>query len=266
MSQKKRTPSVSKQWTPLPRYILRKRNVLRETRKLKGCGTFIDIGCGAGDLSCSLAEMGLRGKGFDFSSDAINVAKAMQKKRKIDPTRLTFIKSSVGIGKMHEKADIVYCLEVLEHIKKDKEAFAALVKMSKKYLVISVPAKRKLYGPSDTLAGHYRRYDKADLLELVDHPEVKLIRVLNYGFPVTMLSRLFLERGAAKKLQSGQNTVKKEDLSKDSGINIFKIPSLLRRTNLERIIAPFYYPTLLFNKADLSDGYLVILKKRASRN
>lgn len=255
---------VSKNWTPLPRYILRKYNVLNQIKKLDEGSTFIDFGCGAGDLACSAAKLGLKGTGYDFSDDAISVANSIKKREKLNDNQIKFEKSKTEIKEINKTADIVLCMEVLEHIKNDKEAFRALVEITNKYLLISVPAKQKLFGYSDTLAGHYRRYNRDDLLELIKHEGLEVINIIGYGYPFTNISRIFLEKGAKRNMH-GKEKEGKEELSKDSGINIFKIPKFLKSLDLEMILKPFYWFSKLFNKFDVAEGYLVVLRKNEFR-
>ena len=57
-----------------------------------------------------------------------------------------------------KKFDVVICLEVLEHVEDDCALLKDLLKHGKR-LLISVPAKQKLFDASDEAVGHYRRYE-----------------------------------------------------------------------------------------------------------
>jgi SAM-dependent methyltransferase len=62
--------------------------------------------------------------------------------------------------------DTVLCLNVLEHIERDDDAlatFAALLPPDGR-LVIQVPAMHALYGDIDRAIGHYRRYEREELV------------------------------------------------------------------------------------------------------
>lgn len=66
-----------------------------------------------------------------------------------------------------QQFDLVCAFEVLEHIEDD---VGALQSWSQKltaggHLLLSVPAHRTKYGPQDKLVGHYRRYDRQDLVD-----------------------------------------------------------------------------------------------------
>jgi len=68
------------------------------------------------------------------------------------------------------KADIVLCMDILEHIQDDD----AFVKKAKARLrpcglfIIKVPAQSKLFSEIDRASGHYRRYDKRKLRKLFE--------------------------------------------------------------------------------------------------
>jgi len=244
-------------WVPLPRYIFRKKNVIQEVKRLKTWKDFIDIGCGAGDMACTLASIGYKGTGYDFSKEAIAMANSIKKSRGL-AGKVAFALSTKSPNQLGAKADTVFCLEVLEHIKDDKKFFEQLLSITNKYLVISVPAKRSLYSASDEIAGHYRRYDRQDLLELINRKGVKTLKVISYDYPFTNIIRLLREATAKRQKVT---KAKPEEKSKQSGIHIFKVGGFIKRLPLEALITPFYWISLVFNGTDLSEGYLVILEK-----
>jgi SAM-dependent methyltransferase len=62
--------------------------------------------------------------------------------------------------------DTITCINVLEHVREQGEALAnfhAVLRQSGGKLVLLVPAHRALFGAPDVAAGHYRRYEAADL-------------------------------------------------------------------------------------------------------
>lgn len=67
------------------------------------------------------------------------------------------------------EADFIYSLNVLEHIEKDEDVLRLLRQKIKKggVILIYVPAFTCLYSAMDKEVGHFRRYEKADLLNKV---------------------------------------------------------------------------------------------------
>lgn len=264
------TAPPTQKWRPMPRYVLRKRNILHHVRKLlPEIETFVDIGCGAGDLACSLAELGLHGEGYDFSEDAVRTAEAMRSERSIDESALRFVQSDATLDQMHGRYDLVVCNEVLEHIEDDISAFANLVRLTEKYLVVSVPAKRRLFSASDELAGHFRRYDRPDLERLVTHPEIRVRATISYGYPFIYAARFLRERLAKKQIAATSSDEEMAALTKQSGIHSSHLPGRIARIvgaidktiGLENMMAPLYHVSRLFNRTDWSEGYLVILER-----
>lgn len=65
--------------------------------------------------------------------------------------------------------DTTFSVNVLEHIERDDLALRRMIEGTKKngHICLLVPAHPFLYGTLDVLDGHYRRYTKASLRELV---------------------------------------------------------------------------------------------------
>ncbi len=63
--------------------------------------------------------------------------------------------------------DTVVCLNVLEHVEDDIFALEQMHDVLKHggYLALLVPAHRVLYGEFDRAVGHYRRYEKKELID-----------------------------------------------------------------------------------------------------
>ncbi len=66
-----------------------------------------------------------------------------------------------------DRLDTVVCLNVLEHVEDDRAALARLhaALAPGGRLVLLVPAHQRLYGGIDRAIHHYRRYDRAELIE-----------------------------------------------------------------------------------------------------
>lgn len=243
-----------------PRYLFRKHNILSLLQNKTDIKTFLDVGCGAGELACTLAEKGMKGVAVDFSEEAIKIASSMRDARGIKEASLKF--KLGGLENVQgKKFDIVSCFEVLEHVKNDRKLLRDLVSHSKKYVIISVPAKQKLYDSSDEAVGHFRRYEKNDLLKLLDDTGLSVVSFANYGYPFTDIVRIGRKIAFTAKLRRSKNTSMK-DRSKHSGINPIKIPSTISKINIEAAIKPLYHLSRPFNRYDLSEGYLVLCKKK----
>lgn len=243
-----------------PRYLFRKLNILRILKEQNDIKTFVDVGCGAGELALTLVGKGFSGVGLDYSADAIKTAESLRRKKNISDKKLALIKGDQSeLGR--KKYDVVICCEVLEHVKEDAALLKKLIAVSNKYLLISVPAKQKLFDESDEAVGHFRRYEKEDLIKLVETNGLMIKEMVNYGYPFTNTIR-FARRAMFKRVLKKSKSHSMEKRSKGSGINPIKLPSFLIKIDIEKLIVPFYHFSRLFNKTNLSEGYLVLCEKK----
>ena len=87
---------------------------------------------------------------------------------------------------MEVSFDYVMAFEVLEHIKDDKAVLGEWASWLKPggRLLLSVPAHQKCWNSSDVWAGHFRRYEKKQLLSLLESTGFSVNLLECYGFPV----------------------------------------------------------------------------------
>lgn len=96
----------------------------------------LDIGCGGGILSESLAKLGGNITGIDMSADAINVAKLHSAELR-NSYNLTYLNISIEDfladhqSGNSEKYDVITCLELLEHVPHPEEMVANIKKLLK---------------------------------------------------------------------------------------------------------------------------------------
>ena len=249
----------NKKFIKAPRYLFRKLNILDLVSTIE-VKTFIDIGCGAGELACTLAEHGLIGKGLDYSKGAIAAANKIKLERDLNNSNINFeLQNSSKSKKYKDKYDLVVCCEVLEHVEDDYSLLSNLVKLSNKYILLSVPAKQRLYDSSDKAVGHFRRYEKHELLKLLKSQKLEIVSLDNYGYPFTNWVRIL--RKLSFYIKNYKNSHDSMDTkSMDSGINPVKLPAFLNSLDTEKAIKPFYYISKLFNKTDLGEGYVVLCR------
>ncbi len=92
--------------------------------------TVIDIGCGGGILSESMAKMGAHVTGIDMSEAVLNAAKLHQYESgtQVDYRLIT---AEEMAAEQPEKYDIVTCLEMLEHVPTPSSIVNACAKLVK---------------------------------------------------------------------------------------------------------------------------------------
>lgn len=154
--------------------------------------TILDAGCGEGFILDRLqeAQIGKNLVGIDISKDAINLGKILFPKLDLrvgDITKLPFKNNSY---------DVVICTEVLEHLKNPRKALKEMIRVSKKYLVLSVPnepifsLKNLLIGRNITRLGssiqHINLWTSWGFRKFVKQEKVMILKS-KYPFPFTLL-------------------------------------------------------------------------------
>jgi 2-polyprenyl-3-methyl-5-hydroxy-6-metoxy-1,4-benzoquinol methylase len=84
---------------------------------------------------------------------------------------------------INHQFDFLLCFDVIEHIKDDVKALKnireIMIKTGKGKLFIKVPAIQFVYGVNDYNVGHYRRYNKKNLIKALKNAGLKVISI-NY--------------------------------------------------------------------------------------
>lgn len=104
--------------------------------------------------------------------------------------------------------DAVFALNVVEHIRDDRQAIANCKKLLKKggRLVILVPAFQAIFNHFDTALGHYRRYTGKTLqtvfevngIEVVHRQYFNLIGIAGWWVSGSLLRKKFIPEGQMK--------------------------------------------------------------------
>lgn len=222
---------------------------------------FLEIGVGNGVFLKKLAKRGYCGKGIDVSEEAISITSAGLKGYK-----------NIAIEKkdffeVNEKFDLIIMLQVLEHIQND---FAALNKVkelleNKGYLILSIPAHKNKWGYNDIIGGHYRRYEKKDLENLLDKIGLEIIYCWTYAFPINNLLRPW-EELFYKQYFIKQNLNRKSLKERTQASGLIKIPWVLGFPKIfkifinETVFFPFLILQKLFLNTNWGLNYLILAR------
>jgi SAM-dependent methyltransferase len=157
----------------------------------------LNVGCGSGDLSLRLAARGHDVTGIDVEAAYIDLALANAAATKA-PGRCSFAVSSIEDYAGAGDFDCVVSTDVLEHIADDRGAFTKMVSLVRPggLILITVPAGRWLFGYHDEQLGHFRRYNRAMLRNLVSTGcDVRRMRYFGFTLiPVCWLYSRWLRR------------------------------------------------------------------------
>jgi 2-polyprenyl-3-methyl-5-hydroxy-6-metoxy-1,4-benzoquinol methylase len=153
---------------------------------------YLEIGCGHGQfLEQSDEQLGIVTDGCDLNLFALQ--KIGQVKGEVFVYDIALKEPS-----MLSKYQGVFLLDVIEHID-DDQSFLNLSAdhLSKNGLVvINVPALQLLFSQYDVVAGHKRRYSKADLNALFEKCGIELLDIQYWGLlmlPIAFIRKFYLK-------------------------------------------------------------------------
>jgi len=116
-------------------------------------GSIHEVGCGEGYWVLRWHSQGLHVRGSDFSSKVIDIARANARMWGVDPN----IFETRNIFEMEhgrDNADLIVCLEVLEHLEHPECALRALQRVVNRYIIMSVP-REPVWRVLNLLRGRY---------------------------------------------------------------------------------------------------------------
>jgi SAM-dependent methyltransferase len=241
------------QWKKSPKFLLRERCVRWVTRKWSK-GRFVEFGAGTGTMTKLFLERGFRGVCSDIS--ALNCSRLRE--------NLSAYGSAVSViqgipERDGDPADYLFAFEVLEHIPDDRAALESWIPALRPggRVLLSVPAHQRKFGRVDSVKGHVRRYERAQLEGLLREVGFRDVEVFCYGFPLGNLTRLAQQaidrfRPAGPDLEE-LSPEERSVLSGRHSVDVARRPSwLVNRLTL----APFLALQLLFLRSELGDGYV----------
>lgn len=254
-------PSLPEQgWVPAPRYALRRARIL-ELMAGHPPGRLLEVGCGSAALVREFALLGFPATGLEISNEA----------RALAASFIAGVEGARVVGapspEWYHSFDYLFSFEVLEHIEDDAGALNTWVEWLRPggMVVISVPARMALWGATDELAGHFRRYERAGVEALLKEASLERIQIESYGFPLSNMLEPIRNWHHGRQLKRERHSKSLAEATARSGT----------RRQLEAMLLPFVVvpPGLLimqaaialqrrFNSTDLGTGYLAVAHKR----
>lgn len=206
----------------------------KNIRQKKG-HSFLEIGCGTGIVLVLLEQLGFSVTGLDMHSEGLRFAKKRTKAR--------LLCADIYNLDQTVKYENIGLFDVVEHVDDDVPFFKAcrehLVKGGK--LVATVPADMRLWSRMDEASGHKRRYDKSELINLLQKSGFKIDFISYFNFLLYVpqfLFRKFSDKQLQKETQ--QNLLIEELRLPSFPINFLLKWMLLVESQLLRFISlPF---------------------------
>lgn len=147
------------------------------TNYLKGV-SLLDIGCGPGHFLYSADKNGYDVLGVESDDQLISLG------RKLYPiANLRILNESAEKLNLDQEFDNIALIDVLEHIQNDKQILIKLKNNLSKagQMIIVVPAHPLLYGIRDRSIGHYRRYTKRQIYELIKECGMEPLKIRHWN-------------------------------------------------------------------------------------
>jgi SAM-dependent methyltransferase len=240
-----------------PRYLFRRYELLK---RVTGGDHFLEIGPGRLMLSEELLRYFRQGTLIDFSLGSRAFFAALGK---ADRDRLNLVVADFMEYPFETSYDAVIACEVLEHMG-DESAFLEKIRGLLNpggQLILSVPARKKFWSDHDEIAGHFRRYERQEITDLLSRQNFKRIDIVAYGYPfinALRMARIILAKWQyEKKIGWSKERKTKESGSGQTGL-LARLSGLLINPVT---VYPLCLISSLFNGRDRSEGYLVISEK-----
>ena len=155
--------------------------------------TVHEVGCGEGYLLARFAGTGRQLRGSDLSPEIVEQSR--RRVRQLQPDAEFKVASIYDLREESDRADLVLCCEVLEHLEETDRALQVLQELAQPYLIASVPqepiwrilnmAGGKYLADLGNTPGHLQHWSRRQFLNrLSPYFEIK---VVVSPFPWTMV-------------------------------------------------------------------------------
>ncbi|MBI5564937.1 MAG: class I SAM-dependent methyltransferase [Chloroflexi bacterium] len=196
----------------------------------------LDVSCGQGALLMDIAERfpHVQLCGTELSAAALTLTRQRLPHGQFWPLDLEQ-------ACLPQQFDLVTCSEVLEHILDDVAAIQHLAAMTRRYVLISVPQGR-MRSREPAAFGHVRNYARGELVQKLEHAQLRVVRTLEWGFP--FYSPLYRD---LMNLTGGKGTTG-------------------RYSTGQKLIAQLVYAVFRLNSARRGDELVVLAERHLSGN
>jgi 2-polyprenyl-3-methyl-5-hydroxy-6-metoxy-1,4-benzoquinol methylase len=157
-----------------------------------GTESILDAGCGEGFTMDKLTKSGISGEieGIEYSKESISFGK------KLFPSLNIKQASIYNLPYKDKSFDLVICTEVLEHLEEPEKAVKEMLRVSRKYLIATVP-NEPFFMLSNLLrgknlsrfgndAGHINHWNPFGLKKFLENQGLKMKKI-RLPFPWTII-------------------------------------------------------------------------------
>lgn len=214
----------SHKFSPAPRH--RRRIILDMIKKLQ-YESILDAGCAQPNLLEFFVQCGKKGYGCDISQKVIEKNRVRLPKCKFEAFDLCKMNYPTD-----QRFDLVICSEVLEHLPDWNAALNNLSRMTKKYILITVPSGDIRY--IDKKVGHLHHFQSEELTQALSNLGFTTVSIKKWGFPVHTIYKIMVNAISPEKI------FQEFSISKYSSKKIF----------LSQVLYSFFYINDLFRTGE----------------
>ncbi|MEX1183604.1 MAG: class I SAM-dependent methyltransferase [Gemmatimonadota bacterium] len=156
----------------------------------------LEVGAGEGAMAWRLARR------FDYTGlepDTQSSALALRRLRSVGGRLLAGTTELLLEQPAEEPYDLICAFEVLEHVEDDVAELVRWRRLLRPngWVLLSVPAHRRRFGPADVAVGHWRRYDREDLERALHEANLDIVWIEAWGAGLGHLLEWIRSRAAA---------------------------------------------------------------------
>jgi SAM-dependent methyltransferase len=163
-----------------------------------------DIGCGDGITILALSKLFPESSFWGIDS-ALTTDLADQIHRRFGGVKCA-LATDISALDHRKEIDLILLLDVLEHVENPGSFLDKIVPRlsGEGVMIISVPAYQRLFSAHDVFLGHYRRYNHAELIELLKRETIEIVESGYFFF--SLLGIRFLQM-IRRKIPQGKKAL-----------------------------------------------------------
>jgi SAM-dependent methyltransferase len=240
-----------------PRYLLRESVILKILTKYN-IKSFFEFGYGSGELLLTLSKLELSGYGYDFSSAAYNLVE--RKIKNNDVNNIYLIKDLEETN--NKKFQAILFFEVIGYFNNPSFELNKLSQMlSDNGLMIFSFTNKNSQGFAEKATGDMKCYTKEEIMEILFEINFQPIEIINYGFPLTNIMKIFLNLYHRFKFSFNAQKNKKEQIEQSGLIKKDLFIGLMGIFCNKYTFLPFILIQSIFQKSNLGNGFIVVCNK-----
>lgn len=246
-----------------PRLLSRLYAISRLLDQIEPPRRIIEIGPGLGDLSAHFLQRYPDSRILlsEISPDAARLLETRfqtERRVKVSKANILFEPQTED-----DRFDLAVACEVFEHLEQDVAGLRSIARLLTDggHFIFSAPCHMKKWQPADVFAGHFRRYERAELESKFAAAGLEILRHWTFGFPSFNLLQPARSLYYRARNHSAAGARDKQSATEQSGIDRPRLLRLARWAVIAGML-PLLPVERRFWTSERGDGYLVLARKK----